>query len=166
MIIAGRWAPNTEEEDDDSILEINIPHPPSAEQVKEFEVLKVGGPSITNFRLDFRRGKTKGPWNRCAAAIFAEAFVKSKRFIRQKRTDVEKSFLSHLRTISKHYEKQEEEGVHRNQKERDENQRNRRRKRRGHVRSLSHFVRLTTADLRLLTSTDFRYESQGSHVAS
>jgi hypothetical protein len=137
MILAGLWAPKTEEEDLD-LSGVKIPHPPTAEEVKEFQMLKTGGPCLTNFRLDFRKGQTKGSWNRVAATIFADGFIKSKRYIRQKHKDVEHSFLSHLRTIQKHYQTQEEQRVQRTQKERDDNRRNRRRKRRTHVSSLPY----------------------------
>lgn len=134
MILAGRWAPKTEEEEDVDLSGVKILHPPTAEEVKEFQTLKTGGPCLTNFRLDFRTGQTKGPWNRVAATIFADAFVKSKRYIRQKGEDVEDSFLSHLRTIQKHYKRQQDEELAQwALGERLENQRNRRRNRRGYV---------------------------------
>jgi hypothetical protein len=135
MILAGLWAPKKEEEEYMDLSDIKIPQPPTAEETKEFEVLKTGGPSLTNFRLDFRQGQTKGPWNRLAATIFADAFIKSKRYIRQRQKDVENSFLSHLRTIAKHYQIQQQQRAQRTQKEREDNRRNRRRKRRAHVSS-------------------------------
>jgi hypothetical protein len=134
MILAGLWAPKGEEEECVDLSGIKIPQPPTEQEIKEFEMFKTGGPSLTNFRLDFYQGQNKGPWNRFAATIFADAFIKSKRYARQRQKDVENSFLSHLRTIPKHYKRQQDEELAQLAlKERAENQRNRRRNRRGYV---------------------------------
>ena len=124
----------------DDIRNIKIPDPPSAEELRDFETSETGGPSLDSFRLDFRGGKTKGPWNHRAASIFARTYIQSKRYIAQKPKDVEKSFLSHLRTIRKHYEKQVNPKASKTQKRRDVMQRNRRRNQQRNVSGPSLFI--------------------------
>jgi hypothetical protein len=136
-ILAATWAPSTGDDDDEEEVDLRglvVPDPPTANELVEYEKHEIGGPALDNFRLDFREAKTKGPWNREAARVFAEGFLRSKRYMRQKRRDVENSFLSHLRSIRARYQHQPNKP--KTQAECEVLRRTRRRNRRTTVRSL------------------------------
>lgn len=85
--------------------ELGILTPPSSEELAAFEQGETGGPTLQNFRLDLREKKERSEWNRCAAKIFARSYLKQN-FMKQQRKAVEKSFVSHIRSIRVNYLKQ------------------------------------------------------------
>lgn len=138
--------------------ELKAPRPPSEDELEDFMKNEVGGPTLENFRLDFREGKTKGVWNHRAAAIFARAYNAHGRYAHQKKADVEKSFLSHLRTIRTRYLRQQNSKAPKTRKQRDDEQRKRRRNRRETVSCLPSALRLLTnlsADIPKPTESHF-----------
>lgn len=71
------------------------------------------------FYLDLR-GPYSSPWNKRAATVFAEAFIKSKRFVSTDFKLIEKKFKLHVRTITGHYDGQNGTGPKKGEKSQDQ----------------------------------------------
>lgn len=80
-------------------------HVPSPEEIARFEETQRAedGPSIPNLRLDVATGKRASKWNKRAAILFFDYFHKQHGCADAKEKDVQRTFMTHLQTLHRHY---------------------------------------------------------------
>ncbi|KAG1881313.1 hypothetical protein F4604DRAFT_1578180, partial [Suillus subluteus] len=82
-----------------------LPLPPDGAEIAQFVMVKRGGPTAENFRLEF--GKTHlTPWNKKAAKVFARSFIESGQYTSDDKDAIETSFRTHIKTLCSHYQAQ------------------------------------------------------------
>jgi hypothetical protein len=55
---------------------------PTPQEVQRFERRHLGGPTISNFRVDVgEKSSLASKWNKLAAELFAERFIQTGRFV-------------------------------------------------------------------------------------
>lgn len=98
---------------------------PTAKELRTFTRTKKAenGPKIDRFLLDLAGKSVRTDWNRQAAYVFAEYFVKDYSIFCTNPKVVREAFRSHLVTLAKHYREQiagsesEEERIGKTRKE-------------------------------------------------
>lgn len=80
-------------------------HVPSPEEIARFEETQRAedGPCIPNLRLDVTTGKLASKWNKRAAILFCDYFHKQHGCAGAKEKDVQRTFMTHLQTLHRHY---------------------------------------------------------------
>jgi hypothetical protein len=82
-----------------------LPLPPDGAEIAEFVLLKRGGPTAENFRLEFGKSHLT-PWNKKAAKVFVRNFIESGQYTSDDRNAIETSFRTHVKTLCAHYQAQ------------------------------------------------------------
>ncbi|THV01691.1 hypothetical protein K435DRAFT_853551 [Dendrothele bispora CBS 962.96] len=72
-------------------------------ELQDFDKEIHGGPSIEDFRLDFRSKGSWGAWNRAAADVFVEYFMNLQGHEQFDGGSVKKAFQTHLKQLKKNY---------------------------------------------------------------
>ena len=80
---------------------LKFPDPPTRERLAEYKLTREDGPTIDNFQIDFSLKSMATEWNRDTSRIFSRSFKTAKLKRDKSREDIEKSFMTYLRSLCK-----------------------------------------------------------------
>lgn len=78
---------------------------PTKQELDTFSKHQIGGPTVSNFRVDVGGSNRRSPWNRRCGALFAADYVKLPEAMTKVIDEVEEAFMTHISALCTQYKK-------------------------------------------------------------